>query len=96
MVAKTKREDAPAPIVGPIGGNAQQALISFVERIERVREEIDVSNEDLKEIFAEAKGDGFDTAIIRKVIAIRRMDPSKRKEQAELIDLYLHAIGGEV
>lgn len=96
MVAKAPKPKVEMFDSNPevLGGNAQGILISFVERIERVNEEIDTSREDLKEIFSEAKGSGFDTAILRKVIAIRRMDPAKRDEQMALIDLYLDAIGG--
>lgn len=96
MVAKTKPSRPPSPfVVGDvIGGNAQRALTSYVERIERLREEQDGIAEDLKEVYGEAKSEGFDTPIIRKVIAIRRMDPAKRDEQLALIDTYLDALRG--
>jgi len=48
---------------------------------------------DLKEVYAEAKGNGFDVKIIRKVVRIRKMDRAKRQEEDALIDLYLSAIG---
>lgn len=77
-----------------LSSTAQRKLTSLVERIERHKEEQATIAEDVKEVFAEAKGEGFDTAIIRKVIAIRRMDPAKRSELESLIELYLTAIGG--
>lgn len=76
-----------------IGGNAQSQLISLVERIERLNEEAETLKEDIKEVFAEAKGAGFDTKIIRKAIAIRKMDPAKRAEAEAILDLYLSALG---
>lgn len=76
-----------------LGQTAQGKLTSLVERIERLREEEATLKEDIKEVFAEAKGEGFDTPIIRKVIAIRAMDPAKRAETQALIDTYLEALG---
>jgi uncharacterized protein (UPF0335 family) len=72
--------------------NANQ-LKALIERIERVEEEMSALKEDRKEIYAEAKGNGFDTKIVRKIIAIRKMDPDRRIEEETLIDLYSAAIG---
>ena len=69
-------------------------LRAFIERIERLNEEKKALGEDIKEVFAEAKGNGFDVKIIRKIISIRAQDPDKRVEEETLIDLYLAAIGG--
>ena len=75
-------------------GNAETGhLRAFVERIENVTEEIKALNEDRKEIFAEAKGTGFDVKIIRKVLKVRQMDKDKRDEEEALLDLYLSALG---
>lgn len=68
-------------------------LKSFVERIERLEEEIKELNADKSEVYKEAKGNGFDVKIIRKVVAIRRQETAERVEQEALIDLYLSAIG---
>lgn len=76
-----------------LGNNAQAQLVSVVERIERLMEEQSVLREDIKEVFAEAKGNGFDTKTLRKAIAIRAMDPSKRREAEAMLDLYLSALG---
>lgn len=68
-------------------------LKAFVERIERLEEEKRALAEDIKDVYAEAKGTGFDAAIMRKLVAIRRQDANKRREKEEILDLYLSAIG---
>ncbi len=73
---------------------AQGRLKSFLERIERLEEDKAAVANDMKEVFAEAKGEGFDTKIMRKVIRLRKMDKVKREEEEALVDLYLSAIGG--
>jgi uncharacterized protein (UPF0335 family) len=73
---------------------AQGRLKSFFERIERLEEDKAAITADLKEVFAEAKGEGFDTKIIRKVVRLRKQDKAKRQEEEALVDLYLSAIGG--
>jgi uncharacterized protein (UPF0335 family) len=73
---------------------AQGRLKSFVERIERLEEDKTAIMGDLKEVFAEAKGEGFDVKILRKVVRLRKQDKAKRQEEEALIDLYLSAIGG--
>jgi uncharacterized protein (UPF0335 family) len=72
---------------------AQGRLKSFIERIERLEEDKAGIMGDLKEVFAEAKGEGFDVKILRKVIRLRKQDKAKRQEEEALIDLYLSAIG---
>ncbi len=76
-----------------VGGVAGQRLKSFIERVERLEEEKKILAEDIKEIYAEAKGVGFDTKTIRKLISLRKMEPEKRNEEEELLDLYKSAIG---
>ena len=73
---------------------AQGRLKSFIERIERLEEDKAAVANDMKEVFAEAKGEGFDVKILRKVIRMRKQDKVKRQEEEALIDLYLSAIGG--
>ncbi len=75
-------------------GVAGNRVRSFVERVEQLESEIAELNEQKKEVFAEAKGEGFDVKILRKVIRLRKQDKVKREEEAALIDLYLSAIGG--
>ncbi len=76
-----------------VGGVAGQRLRSFIERIERLDEEKSNLMEDIKEIYAEAKGVGFDAKTMRKIIALRKMDGEKRREADELLELYKSAIG---
>ena len=72
---------------------AHERLKSFVERLEAVEDEITDRRIDLRAIYAEAKGEGFDTKILRKVIARRRKDEQARREEDELLELYESAIG---
>jgi uncharacterized protein (UPF0335 family) len=74
------------------GGIAGAQLRAFVERIERVEEEIKALTEDKKDIYAEAKGQGFDVKILREVIRIRKQDQKELDEHASLLDVYLHAL----
>ena len=76
---------------GP-GGVAGDQLRAFVERIERIEEEIKGLNEDKKEIFDEAKGEGYDVKILKEVIRLRRQDKKDRDEHDSLLEIYLHAI----
>jgi uncharacterized protein (UPF0335 family) len=75
---------------GPI---AADRLLSFFERIERLVEERDAIGSDIKEVFSEAKSVGYDTKTMRKVLALRKLDPADRDEQEALIDTYMHALG---
>ena len=72
---------------------AKDQLKSIVERIERLEEEKQALAEDIKEVYAEAKGNGFDTKILRKVVRIRKMDATQRSTEEEMLDLYLSAVG---
>ena len=74
-------------------GVAQDQLRSFVERIERLEEEKKTITEDIKDVYAEAKGNGFDTKVLRKVISLRKQDQNERQEQEAILDLYLQALG---
>ncbi|RWN78058.1 MAG: DUF2312 domain-containing protein [Mesorhizobium sp.] len=68
-------------------------LRAFVERIERMNEEAKAIGDDKKEIYAEAKGTGFDTKAIKQLIRLRRMDPTARQEEESILDLYKAALG---
>lgn len=72
---------------------AQGQLKSIIERIERLEQEKSEIAEQIKEVFSEAKGNGFDVAILRKVIAVRKLDAAKRQEVDAILDLYLSALG---
>ena len=74
-------------------GIAGDYLRSFVERIERLEEEKKVIADDIKDVYAEAKGTGFDVKILRKIIALRTKQPHEREEEEAILDLYKHALG---
>lgn len=73
------------------GDNKQ--LLAFVERIERMEEEKAGVQADIKEIYAEAKGNGFNTKVLKKLIAIKKQDADKRAEEEALLELYAKAAG---
>jgi uncharacterized protein (UPF0335 family) len=75
------------------GGIAGERLKSFIERIERLEEEKRALAEDIKEVYSEAKGVGFDVKTIRHIVKIRKMDQDDLDEQQALLDTYLRAIG---
>jgi uncharacterized protein (UPF0335 family) len=72
---------------------AHGQLRAIVERIERLEEEKKTIAADIKEVYAEAKGNGFDTKILRKVISLRKKDVNERQEEESMIDVYLAALG---
>lgn len=72
---------------------AQDQLRSFVERIERLEEEKKTIGDDIKDVYAEAKGNGFDTKVLRTVISLRKQDANERAEQDAILELYLQALG---
>ena len=80
--------------IDTINATAQGKLKSLIERIERLEEDKKAVSTDLKEVYGEAKGEGFDVKIIRKVVKLRATDKAKRQEEEALIDLYITAIGG--
>lgn len=72
---------------------AKDQLTAFVERIERLEEEKKGISDDIKEVYAEAKGTGYDVKVLRKVVALRKRDLDERKEEEAILDLYLQAVG---
>ena len=74
----------------PVAGDQ---LKSIVERIERLEEEKKTIADDIKEVYAEAKGTGYDVKVLRKVVALRKRDLDERKEEEAILDLYLQAVG---
>ena len=75
------------------GGVAAAQLRSIIERIERLEEEKKSLSDDIRDVFAEAKANGFDTKVLRQVIRLRKQDADERQEQEAVLDLYLHALG---
>ncbi len=97
-------QTAPADNVTPLKtattptatvGTTKDRIRSFIQRIERVEEEIKERQEDKKEIYSELKGEGFDGAIVKKLVALRKKDPEELAEQAELLKLYAEAAGND-
>jgi uncharacterized protein (UPF0335 family) len=74
-------------------GFAKEQLKSFIERIERLEEEKKTIADDIKDVFAEAKGTGFDTTALREILRIRRQDADQRAEHEAIVDLYMQALG---
>lgn len=82
----SEQEAAPANVSGA-------RLKSFLERIERLEEEKKGLGDDIKDVYSEAKGTGFEPRIMRKIISLRKTNLEKRREEAELLELYMSAIG---
>ena len=76
-----------------VGGIAAEALRQLIERIERLEEEKKALQSDIKDVYAQAKGQGFDTKIIRQIIRLRKIEEQEREESEQLLDLYKAAIG---
>ena len=76
-----------------VGGVAVERLKSFIERIERLEEEKRGLSGDIKEVYAEARGSGFEPKIMRQVVKLRRMDKADVDEEESLLDLYKRALG---
>ncbi|MGH6948369.1 MAG: DUF2312 domain-containing protein [Kiloniellales bacterium] len=76
-----------------VGGIGAERLRAFVERIERLEEEKAALSADIREVYAEAKGAGFDGKTLRQVIRLRKLESNERQEQEALLELYLRALG---
>jgi uncharacterized protein (UPF0335 family) len=74
-------------------GFAKDRLRSFVERIERLEEERAALSADIREVYSEAKGEGFDTKTMRQVVRLRKLDKADFQEREAMLDLYLGALG---
>jgi uncharacterized protein (UPF0335 family) len=79
-----------------VGGVAAEQLQSLIMRIERLEEDKANIAADIREVFSEAKGQGFDVKIMRQVIRLRKMEESDYREQEEILDLYKRALGMQV
>lgn len=76
-----------------LNASAQGRLRTIIERIERLEEDKAAIAGDIKEVFAEAKGEGYDVKVLRKVVRLRKQDKAKRQEEEAILDLYLSALG---
>jgi len=72
---------------------AKDQLKSVIERIEKLEEEKKATSEDIKEVYAEAKGSGFDVKALRTIVRLRKQDVDERKEQEAVLETYMHALG---
>lgn len=75
------------------GGVAADQLRAFIERIERLEEEKKVFADDIKDVYGEAKANGYDVKILKKIVSLRKMQPHERSEEEAVLDLYMHALG---
>lgn len=85
-------DDAPRNDGSDVGGIAADQLRSFIERIENLEEEKSNLQNDIKDVYAEAKSAGFDTKIMRQIVRLRKMDRDDLAEQDELLELYRQAV----
>ncbi|MEK9753770.1 MAG: DUF2312 domain-containing protein [Rhodospirillaceae bacterium] len=76
-----------------VGGISGERLLAFVERIERLEEEKKALADDIREVYSEAKGTGYDIKVLRQIIRLRKMDQSDRNEMEEVLDVYKRALG---
>jgi len=94
---ETEHSAAPAKKAPKdVSGVSGNRLKSFVERVERLEEEKKALSEDIRDVYAEAKATGFEPKIMRKIVALRKANLEKRREEQELLDLYASALGMEV
>lgn len=85
--------DASRPIKTKSTNVSAERLKSFIERIEKLEEEKKAISGDIKDVYSEAKGGGFDTKIIKQIIKLRSMDAADRDEQQSILDVYMQALG---
>ncbi|MEQ8603349.1 MAG: DUF2312 domain-containing protein [Marivibrio sp.] len=88
--ADPKEQDQDTPVSETPTG---QRLRSFIERVERLEEEKKGLADDIKEVYAEAKAQGFDVKTMRKIVSLRKKDPDDRAEEDALLDTYMSALG---
>ncbi|MDI1228634.1 MAG: DUF2312 domain-containing protein [bacterium] len=89
---KTRDDDEQEEKAVPTNVSGQR-LKSFLERVERLEEEKKALAEDIRDVYSEAKSLGFEVKIMRKIVSLRKTNVEKRREEAELLDLYMAAIG---
>lgn len=73
-----------------VAADQLRTIVEWVERLEEERREV---AEQIKEVYAEAKGNGFDVKTLRKIVSARKKDPNERSEEEAMLDLYMHALG---
>ena len=85
--AAVKEDEAPATRF------AKDQLKAIIERIERLEEEKKTISDDIRDVYAEAKGNGFDVKALRSIVRLRKLDTDERREQQEVLETYMHALG---
>ncbi len=85
--AAAAKDDQPAPRF------AKDQLKAFVERVERLEEEKKAIADDIRDVYAEARGNGFDVKTLRVVVRLRKQDINERREQEAILETYMHALG---
>ena len=83
----------PRPRRQPNHRFAKDQLKAFVERIERLEEEKKATSDDIRDVYAEAKGNGFDVKALRTIVRLRKQDTDERREQQAVLETYMHALG---
>jgi uncharacterized protein (UPF0335 family) len=76
-----------------IGDNSREQLKSIIERVERLEEEKKATVDDIRDVYTEAKSNGFDVKALRAIVRMRKMDADERREQEAVLETYMHAIG---
>jgi uncharacterized protein (UPF0335 family) len=84
---------AAAPKEQPATRFAKDQLKAVIERIEKLEEEKKATSDDIREVYAEAKGNGFDPKALRTIVRLRKQDVDERKEQEAVLETYMHALG---
>jgi uncharacterized protein (UPF0335 family) len=85
--------EAEETVAANLHTGAKEHLLAFIERIERLEEEKAATQNDIKEVYAEAKGNGFDTKAIRKIVSLRKKEEHERLEEEALLATYMQALG---
>jgi uncharacterized protein (UPF0335 family) len=76
-----------------LDSSSQDQLRAIVERIERLEEEKKAITDDIKDVYGEAKGNGYDVKALRRIVSLRKKQPHEREEEEAVLDLYMHALG---
>jgi uncharacterized protein (UPF0335 family) len=84
---------AAKELEAPAANFARDHLRAFVERVERLEEEKKAISDDIRDVYGEAKANGFDTKALRTIVRLRKQDSDERREQEAIVDTYLHALG---
>jgi uncharacterized protein (UPF0335 family) len=85
--------EAEESVATNLHSGAKEHLLAFIERIERLEEEKAATQNDIKEVYAEAKGNGFDVKVIRKIVSLRKKEEHERLEEEAILATYMQALG---